>query len=285
MNILTKKPSHKTPPTRSRRRDRRPRQRISRAVRWLASHAAFVLLALAVIFALGVMALASHQSSAAGSAADATKPPATTASGAPSAPSAPSALPAGWVRLASQAPADILAAARQSPLLQTSSGDGGDHPTDFSRLGAPVLVRALRTDEFGVMPDFYVVPVLNAAGQTTDAIELQLDAGHTAVQVVAVVTYAQPRPAGRIALADLSAAVAAVGAQHHVTLQSAAQPVLVYIPMDANAPSPWTAGGASPVDPVWLVPGADGQSHVFGTDGKVYYLRELPGAPQAPTAG
>lgn len=262
----------------ARRHGRQPRSRAGSAARWLTAHSPFLLLALAVLFGLGVMALAGNRGATAGSAPSAPDAPRTTTSG------TATALPAGWIRLASHSPADILAAARQSPLLQTGSSDGGDHPTDFSRLGTPVLVRALRTAQFGAMPDFYVVPVLNAAGQTTDAVELQLDAGHTAVNVIAVVTYTQPRPAGRVASLAPSAALAAVSSQHHVALRASAQPTLVYIPMDTSAGQVWTAGGASPVDPVWMVPGADGQSHVVGSDGKAYYLRDLPGNPQEPAA-
>jgi hypothetical protein len=63
-------------------------------------------------------------------------------------------------------------------------------------------------------------------------------------------------------------------------------PVLVYIPIDASAQETgkivWVAGGESPVDPVWLIPGGDGRSHIVGTDGSVHFLDDLPGHPVLP---
>lgn len=37
---------------------------------------------------------------------------------------------------------------------------------------------------------------------------------------------------------------------------------------------------ANPADPIWLVPGADGQDHIVGADGRAYYLKDLPIAAQ-----
>jgi hypothetical protein len=188
-----------------------------------------------------------------------------------------------WIPLRSTSPGDILAAVRKSTLFTEPRGDTGDHAHDLSRLGTPVLVRALQptsASPAAVWPDFYVVPILDTHGTTTDAAEAQLNSGHTAIHVIAIATYTMPRPAGAIAELSASAAVTAVEAHAHTTLRGGAQPELVYFPADAQAQQTgavvWRAGGEFPADPIWLVPGADGQDHVVGDDGAVYAIGQLP---------
>lgn len=191
-------------------------------------------------------------------------------------------IPGDWIPLRSSAPADILAAARQSSLFQQDQGGNGDHVSDLSRLGAPVLVRALQPAgaPAGQYPDFYVVPILNASGAATDAAELELNPAHTAIQVIAIVTYGQPRAHGAITRLPESAAIAAVRTQQHVAPRPDVGPRLVYFPADAAAQETghvtWTGGGEFPADPIWLVPGADGRDHVVGVDGRTYSLTQLP---------
>lgn len=194
----------------------------------------------------------------------------------------PQAPSGDWIPLRSTAAADVLAAARQSSLFQQNLAGGGDHVSDLSRLGSPVLVRALQPAGAvaGQYPDFYVVPILNASGAATDAAELELNPAHTAINVIAIVTYGQPHAHGAIARQTASAAVAAVGAQQHSALRPGAAARLVYFPADAAAQETgqvtWTGGGEFPADPIWLVPGADGRDHLVGIDGRTYYPNQLP---------
>ncbi|HKV83109.1 MAG TPA: hypothetical protein VJN88_01040 [Ktedonobacterales bacterium] len=187
-----------------------------------------------------------------------------------------------WISLRSNAPADILAAARQSSLFQQNLAGSGDHVSDLSRLGSPVMVRALQPPgaAIGEYPDFYVVPVLDASGAATDAAELALNPTRTAIQVIAIVTYSQPHPQGSIARLSSSSAIAAVAAQQHSALRSGVAPWLVYFPADATAQETgqvtWTGGGEYPADPMWLVPGADGRDHLVGVDGRAYSPAQLP---------
>lgn len=216
----------------------------------------------------------------------------------PAAPTVPTAQPAcaagyaacqapngAWIPLRSQSAADVRAAAAASPLFalhrsQAAAGQGDD----LSRLGTPVLVRALQppTSPSGGarLPDFYVLPVLDAAGNATAAAELELDDAHAAVHVIAIVTYAQPRPRGIVPALSAQAAAQAASAQARVALAAGSQPTLVYFPGDAAAQetgaSTWAGGGEFPADPIWLVHGADGQDRVVGTDGKVYAPSQLP---------
>jgi hypothetical protein len=157
-----------------------------------------------------------------------------------------------------------------------------DHAHDLSHLGTPLLVRALQpgdsSDASAVWPDFYVVPILDSHGNATDAAETQLDPSHTAIHVIAIAPYTTPRRGGAIAQLPASAAVGAL--QAHIALRKGAAPEPVYFPADAQAQQTgsvvWQAGGEFPADPVWVVPGADGQEHVVGDDGAVYAIGQLP---------
>lgn len=249
----------------------------ARGVRWSAwsavfGHASFLLLGLAVVAALGALAVAGCQPSPGSGARSATSAASATAP-------ATQTAPGEWIALRSTGAADILAAARQSSLFQEDQSQSGDH-ADLSRLGAPVLVRAIQPPgaPAGLYPDFYVAPVLDASGAATDAAELELNPAHTAIQVVAIVTYSQPHAGGAIASMTASGAVAAVSAQHHSALRAGASPQLVYFPADAatQQAAAWTGGGEFPADPIWLVPGADGSDHLVGDDGRAYYTSQLP---------
>jgi hypothetical protein len=190
-----------------------------------------------------------------------------------------------WLPLRSTAPGDIIAAARGSALFREKRVGSGDLVHDLSRLGTPVLVQPLRPSAVVdgqpvIYPDFYVIPILNAAGATSDAAELELNAPHTAVHVIALVTYTQPRPQGQVAFLQAPVALATVATRSHVALRAGTQPRLVYISLDAQAQVTgqlvWTAGGEFPADPLWLVPGTDGQDYLVGDDGNVYLPSQVP---------
>lgn len=245
----------------------------------LLGNAAFLLLGLAVLM-LGAALVVTSQRLPVSSAASAGSSSTTDPAGSRAVQA--QASPGGWIPLRSTAPADILAAARQSSLFQENLAGSGDHVSSLSRLGPPVLVRALQPPgaAAGQYPDFYVVPILNASGAATDAAELALNQAHTAIQVIAIVTYSQPHPHGAIARQTAATAVAAVGAQQHSALRPGASPQLIYFPADAAAQETgqvtWTGGGEFPADPIWLVPGTDGRDHLVGVDGRTYSPQQLP---------
>jgi hypothetical protein len=189
-----------------------------------------------------------------------------------------------WIPLHSQAPADIIAAARQSPLFQEPRTGSGDHVRDLSRLGRPVFVQALRPAGVSAaeVPDFYIVPILNQVGAATDAAELALNPSHTAVQVIAIVTYTMPHANGSVANLQANQAVHAVATQRQEAEQGIGQPHLVYFPLDPAwqvsqyGQHMWTAGGELPADPVWLVTATDKKQYLAGDDGRLYLVSQLP---------
>ena len=276
MTYLPRYSPRKAPVTRQRRpAEKRSRNAAASGRRvGVAGNAVFLLLALAVVGLLVSVAYIATTSSAT-PIADATgqasvAPPATTGD--------------AWIPLHSQAPGDIIAAARQSPLFAESRADAGDHVHDLSRLGRPVYVRALRPAGVTAtqVPDFYIVPILNPAGATTDAAELALNPSHTALQVIAIVTYTASRPNGAVPAQHADQAIHAVASQRQEAPQAISQPYLVYFPLDPawqtspNSQPTWTAGGALPADPLWFVTATDGKQYLAGNDGQLYTTSQLP---------
>ena len=194
---------------------------------------------------------------------------------APGKPACPTPDP-GWIALASAAPNDVLAAMKQTWIFHIDLNDGGDHIQDLSHLGAPILVRGL-APAGKTIPGFYVLPIMNARGDITDIGQFELNAAHAALRFVAVTSFDGRYPVVR---QSSSAAITAVRVQRHVALKSGAQPFLVFFPINGDdlrtGKVVWKAGGLWPGEPLWLIPGADGQNYIFGNDGKVYAEGELP---------
>jgi len=254
-------------------REERRKQRISRTARSMVGNLAYVLLAGAIVFFAVVVIVATRRppadpASAAISNAAATRIAATANTG------------SGWIQLASDTPGAVIAAARKTTLFTMDRSGNGDYLKDLSHLENPVLVLALHPAGSIVMPDYYIIPIDDKSGVIVGAAELALNPTHTAIQLTSIITYSSPRPHGQMAHVGMSAAQADVAGQQHVAMKSGAQPQLVYVPIDAGALETgqvtWTGGGLYPADPIWMIPGADGQDHIVGTDGHAYSMSSVP---------
>ncbi len=249
--------------TPARRRGRR-RSRVERVAKALLGNLVYVVLGGAVLLFVAILvAAAQHLPSSVASDTNAT-----------------TNYSSGWIPLSSNSSSAIIVAARKSMLFNVNRKGNGDYLKDLSHLETPILVRALQAPGSIVMPDYYIIPIDNAAGQVVGAAQLELNASHTSVQVTSIATYTSPHPHGQISLVAKSAALTDLSNQRRVALRSGAQPQLVYIPIDASALETgqviWNGGGTSPTDPVWLIPGADGLNHIVGADGHAYDLSSVP---------
>lgn len=248
----------------------RGKSRVERVTKALLGNLVYVILGgAALLFAAILIAAAQHIAPSATSDTSAT----TTNS-------------SGWIPLTSTSSSAIIAAARQSTLFNVNRKGSGDFLKDLSHLETPILVKALQAPGSVVMPDYYVIPIDDATGEMVGAAELELNASHTSVQVTSIVTYTSAHPHGQVPHVAKSAALTDLASQRQVALRSGAQPQLVYIPIDAAALESgevvWNGGGTSPTDPVWLIPGADGQDHIVGVDGHVYEMSSVPIMQQQP---
>ena len=116
-------------------------------------------------------------------------------------------------------------------------------------------------------------------------INAQLNAKHTAINVGSI-SGTDPAAGWPSKLVSASQAVEIVEVQQHTRLRAGANITLIYMATYDTAAVEtgqinWSAGGAGPMDPIWLIPGAGGRDHFVRTDGRAYYLRQLPLAPQS----
>lgn len=252
------------------RKAMRSNARFVRLARSLAGNFAYVFLGGAVIFFAAVVILAAQRGT----------PDMTQMNAAATHAAATIETGSGWIPLASDTPGAIIAAARKATLFNVDRSGDGDYLKDVSRLETPVLVRALRSPGSIVMPDYYVIPIDDKSGAMVGAAELALNPTHTAVQLTSVLTYSAPRTHGHLARVAMSAAQADLTSQRHVAMRVGTQAQLVYVPIDATALESgevtWNGGGIYPADPIWLIPGTDGQDHVVGADGNAYAMSSVP---------
>ncbi len=193
---------------------------------------------------------------------------------APGKPACPTPDP-GWKPYNADTPGSILAAIKQTWIFHVDLNDGGDHVQDLSHLGAPFMVRGLGSVG-KILPDYYVLAIMDTYGHITDVGMFEVNAAHTALHFAAITSHDERYP---IVRQTSSAAIAALQLQRHEALKSAAKPYLVYLDIDATmletGQAVWNAGGG-PMEPLWLLPGADGKVYVYGNDGKVYAESEIP---------
>ncbi|WIG59404.1 MAG: hypothetical protein OJF49_002151 [Ktedonobacterales bacterium] len=189
-----------------------------------------------------------------------------------------------WIPLKSSSAGDIIAAAKQSDLFTINASGQGD-TMSLAKLGNPELVLSVRSPSIANPVDYYLIPVLDSANETAGVAMLALNPAHTAIHVADIVQYSTPRPAGTISLVGKQSALNAVSTQRHIALRANTSPYLIYFPANWAAEETgkviWVAGGAMPYDPLWCIPGANGQDYVVGTDHAVYTISQLPVASNA----
>lgn len=200
---------------------------------------------------------------------------------------------AGWVHLASAAPADVLTAARATPLFKSVSAahTALAEALQQGTLGTPVLVHTYHPTPG--MLDVWVVPVLEQSvpglsGPGPHVVALLDFAYDTSNGQIRATSFAGPfvpgdpeygQPFPRIAAPAASALVAHTSGH---SMASGGQPELVYFPVNLDqivgphASVTWTAGGQFPDLAVWRVQSAPGQDYVVGLDDHVYTPSQLP---------
>lgn len=199
-----------------------------------------------------------------------------------------------WIPIASDTPATVLTAFKQSGMYaaaQSSRATGvGDAQFDLSRPEAPVFERELHIPGGLIMPDVYVLPFDLSDGSIGAFAICNVNATHSAIEAGEIVpgglANGASRPHGQLTPVTANAAVAAVHAQRNVQLRAGLQPSFVFVEIDATlietGQVSWSAP-AGPQNPFWLVPGSDGHEYLVDTAGKVHLESEIPIAMARPT--
>ena len=170
---------HRVPTRQARRRARRAERRghrlpVLHKCLGVASFAALGLSALCVMFVISGLSptVSTAMASGTGNGLGAPTAPAGTIHPTCNLPGLPACAPTeGWIPLRSTLSADIIVAAKRSTLFHVDRSSNGDYLKDISRLGVPQLVQALHVAGKANSPDYFIIPIENATGQTVGSAE------------------------------------------------------------------------------------------------------------------
>jgi hypothetical protein len=193
--------------------------------------------------------------------------------------------PARWFSINSGSPTDILSAAKCTDLFQSAT-QGHDliaNALQAGTLANPVLVKPYRSD--AGLSQFWVVPVLNANKYPLALLTFFYDAQSRLIHeaefdaVTGDMFYVtHPFPA-----VTASMSVASVNTEQHSAMAQGEAPELIYFPGDLAGleagRNHWQAGGTAVIDPIWRVPGADGDWHYVDHNGHAHMSSEIPVDP------
>lgn len=208
--------------------------------------------------------------------------------GDPGYPACPPA-PDPWVHVASDAPADVLAALKSCREYMAPPQAARASASSASTFDDPVLVQPATTGNLGdysSLPHFIIRASVNGKRQVTydvvyDPAKELLRISSTSPQMANDPHYGLSFPWAGV---TAGVAVANLRAARGIGLAASASPELVFFRApDADTrlgkPDTWTGGGTDLANPIWRLKGSDGRYHFVGTDGKVYEPDQLPIAP------
>src|SRR5579859_4721634 len=131
--------------------------------------------------------------------------------------------------------------------------------------------------------DHWVVSVRNRSGQECGLFDFVYDRAQHRIRFASygVLTPGDPRYGHAFPYVSVVKALTRVQTERHLTMQAGATPQLVFFPLandrrGPESPHPWTGGGTSPMDPMWLIVGTGGNSYFVGSDLHTHTQVELP---------
>ena len=201
-------------------------------------------------------------------------------------PACPTADP-GWVSVSSSMPAAALTAISSHKMFSAFESRFGHFSPDLPVLVHPYGVYGPASDYY--LDDHWVVAVRNSAGQECGIFDFVYDRAHQRLRFSSfdVLTSQDPRFGKAFPYISSNVAQSRLLSQLHEATLVGVAPALIFFPIATGWIGPqashtWTLGGDSPVNPVWLLTGADGHTYFIGSDLRVHAQGELPIAPAAP---
>jgi hypothetical protein len=193
----------------------------------------------------------------------------------------------GWFSVSSESPTAVAAVIAHSTDYVSMQSHFG-----YVSLDMPVLVHAYgaKTGIEYYDNDHWVVSVRNAAGVRCGIFDFVYDRSHHAMRYSSYGVITPVDPHARQAFPYTAAPLASAALKSHrgLNVKGGTQPELIFFPIDPNFPvltSPahkWSGGGNSPMNPMWLLTGADGQDYFIGADLAVHVTKDLPIAQGRP---
>lgn len=193
--------------------------------------------------------------------------------------------PEKWFSINSGSAADIVSAAKCTDMYQSAS-HGSDLIASALQTGTlsnPVLVKPYRSDVG--LAQYWVIPVVDANNHPLALLTFRynpqsrlLHEGEFDAVTGDMFYVHRSFPA-----VPANMAAAAVGTQQHVVAVLGQPAELIYFPGDfagfAAGKNTWNEGGTAVIDPIWRVPGADGQWHYVDHDGNAHLNTDIPVDP------
>lgn len=192
-----------------------------------------------------------------------------------------------WFPIASESPSAVAGAISHSPDYLSMQGRYG-----YVALDTPALVHAFAAHT-GIAyydDDHWVVTVRDASGMRVGIFDFVYNRATHELRFSSygVITALDAHSKMAFPYISSTAAAQALQKQRGLQVRGGTQPELIFFPIDPNYPvltSPvhqWKGGGNSPMIPMWLMVGSDGQSYFAGTDLGIYTQAALPIAKGSP---
>jgi hypothetical protein len=193
--------------------------------------------------------------------------------------------PAKWFSINSGSAADILSAVKCTDMFQ-SALQGNDliaYALHTGTLADPMLVKPYRSD--AGLSQYWVVPVVDSNNHPLALLTFFYNPQSRLIHegefdaVTGNMFYVNhPFPA-----VTANTAIAEVGRADHVAVAQGRTPDLIYFPGDLagveTGKNNWQGGGTAVIDPIWRVPGADGQWRYVDHNGHAHVSTEIPVDP------
>lgn len=192
---------------------------------------------------------------------------------------------AKWFSINSGSAADILSAAKCTDMFQSAS-QGTDLIANALRTGTlanPVLVKPYRGDVG--LTQYWVIPVVASNNHPLALLTFMFNPQSRLIHEgeFDAVTGNMFYMNRSFPAVTATMSIAAVSTEQHMAIVQGRAPELIYFPGDRigleTGKNSWRAGGTVVIDPIWRVPGADGNWHYVDHDGHAHINTEIPVDP------
>jgi hypothetical protein len=186
----------------------------------------------------------------------------------------------GWISVTDNTPGAAARAIVGSGMFASIKTTHGIHALDL-----PARVHTLATpsgyDYYD--DDHWVVSVRDKANKQVGIFDFVYDSANQRVRFASygILRPGDTRYGHAFPTTQPTAVLQRLQTERGLSAKAGAQADLVFFPPDqqrfgAQAKQPWGAGGSSPLDAIWQVPGANGVNYYVGSDQHVYELKDLP---------
>lgn len=185
-----------------------------------------------------------------------------------------------WVPVTSELPGDVATDIAHDKMFLSVASHYGHLSLDL-----PALVHTFgaKTGSDYFLDDHWVVSVRDTTGKESLLFDFVYDRAHQRMRFsgYGVLTPTDPQYGHVFPSMQASAALADLKGARGVLPMASRAPELIFFPIAGGYIGPqathhWSAGGESPLNPMWRIVGANGLSYFVGPNQHVYLQQDLP---------